>query len=59
MKNGVIVETMMISRTERKPAFSIRMNFRYPQLAPDCVAFGHHGFCGSNRDVPKAFWDVS
>src|SRR5262249_26339835 len=31
MKNGVIVETMMISRTDRKPAFSIRTGFRYPQ----------------------------
>jgi hypothetical protein len=27
MKNGVIVETMMISRTERIPAFSIRTGF--------------------------------
>src|SRR5262249_43356783 len=27
MKNGVIVETMMISRTEREPAFSIRTGF--------------------------------
>ena len=27
MKNGVIVETMMISQRERKPAFSIRTGF--------------------------------
>src|SRR5215467_2834101 len=27
MKNGVILETMMISRTERIPAFSIRTRF--------------------------------
>jgi hypothetical protein len=27
MKNGVIVETMMISRTDRKPAFSVRTEF--------------------------------
>jgi hypothetical protein len=27
MKNGLILETMMISRTERKPAFSIRTEF--------------------------------
>src|SRR5262249_12314336 len=27
MKNGVIVETIMISRTERIPAFSIRTGF--------------------------------
>ena len=27
MKNGLIVETMMISRTERKPAFSTRTGF--------------------------------
>jgi hypothetical protein len=27
MKNGLIVETMMISRTDRKPAFSVRTGF--------------------------------
>jgi hypothetical protein len=27
MKNGVIMETMMISRTEQIPAFSIRTGF--------------------------------
>src|SRR5262249_31937125 len=32
MKNGVIVESMMISRTESKPAFSIGRGFRYPQV---------------------------
>jgi hypothetical protein len=30
MKNGVIVETIMISRTERKPVFPIGKEFSVP-----------------------------
>src|SRR5215813_3171429 len=37
MKNGVIVETMMISRTEPKPAFSIRTEFSV-STGPDMFA---------------------
>jgi hypothetical protein len=34
MKNGVIVETMMISRTEQNLHFQCGRGFRYPQVAP-------------------------
>src|SRR5215813_617019 len=38
MKNGVIVETMMISRTEREPAFSIRTGFSVSTCILACAA---------------------
>jgi hypothetical protein len=39
MKNGLIVETMMISRTERKPAFSIRTGFSVSTTAGRSESF--------------------